>query len=213
MLKIKQFVFNMFGVNTYLITDKDTGDTAVIDPGMIDAAEKREFDDYVSANNLKITQIINTHLHLDHCFGDNYVRDKYGVKVAANINDQPLGDDIPAQMARFGGRIKADPVKIDVALKDGDIIKIGSSELRVITTPGHSPGGISLYSAEGSFLISGDTLFRFGVGRTDLPGGDHNTLIKSIREKLMTLPDDTKVLPGHDRFSTIADERRHNPYI
>lgn len=203
----------MFGVNTYLITDKDTGDTAVIDPGMIDAAEKREFDDYVSANNLKITQIINTHLHLDHCFGDNYVRDKYGVKVAANINDQPLGDDIPAQMARFGGRIKADPVKIDVALKDGDIIKIGSSELRVITTPGHSPGGISLYSAEGGFLISGDTLFRFGVGRTDLPGGDHNTLIKSIREKLMTLPDDTKVLPGHDRFSTIADERRHNPYI
>ncbi len=203
----------MFGVNTYLITDKDTGDTAVIDPGMIDAAEKREFDDYVSANNLKITQIINTHLHLDHCFGDNYVRDKYGVKVAANINDQPLGDDIPAQMARFGGRIKADPVKIDVALKDGDIIKIGDSELRVITTPGHSPGGISLYSAEGGFLISGDTLFRFGVGRTDLPGGDHNTLIKSIREKLMTLPDDTKVLPGHDRFSTIADERRHNPYI
>lgn len=203
----------MFGVNTYLITDKDTGDTAVIDPGMIDAAEKREFDDYVSANNLKITQIINTHLHLDHCFGDNYVRDKYGVKVAANINDQPLGDDIPAQMARFGGRIKADPVKIDVALKDGDIIKIGSSELRVITTPGHSPGGISLYSAEGGFLISGDTLFRFGVGRTDLPGGDHNTLIKSIREKLMTLPDDTKVLPGHDRFSTIADERRHNLYI
>lgn len=203
----------MFGVNTYLITDKDTGDTAVIDPGMIDAAEKREFDDYVSANNLKITQIINTHLHLDHCFGDNYVRDKYGVKVAANINDQPLGDDIPAQMARFGGRIKADPVKIDVALKDGDIIKIGSSELRVITTPGHSPGGISLYSAEGGFLISGDTLFRFGVGRTDLPGGDHNTLIKSIREKLMTLPDDTKVLPGHNRFSTIADERRHNPYI
>ena len=203
----------MFGVNTYLITDKDTGDTAVIDPGMIDAAEKREFDDYVSANNLKITQIINTHLHLDHCFGDNYVRDKYGVQVAANINDQPLGDDIPAQMARFGGRIKADPVKIDVALKDGDIIKIGDSELRVITTPGHSPGGISLYSAEGGFLISGDTLFRFGVGRTDLPGGDHNTLIKSIREKLMTLPDDTKVLPGHDRFSTIADERRHNPYI
>lgn len=203
----------MFGVNTYLITDKDTGDTAVIDPGMIDAAEKREFDDYVSANNLKITQIINTHLHLDHCFGDNYVRDKYGVKVAANINDQPLGDDIPAQMARFGGRIKADPVKIDVALKDGDIIKIGDSELRVITTPGHSPGGISLYSAEGGFLISGDTLFRFGVGRTELPGGDHNTLIKSIREKLMTLPDATKVLPGHDRFSTIADERRHNPYI
>lgn len=203
----------MFGVNTYLITDKDTGDTAVIDPGMIDTAEKREFDDYVSANNIKITKIINTHLHLDHCFGDNYVRDKYGVKVAANINDQPLGDDIPAQMARFGGRIKADPVKIDVALKDGDIIKIGDSELRVITTPGHSPGGISLYSAEGGFLISGDTLFRFGVGRTDLPGGDHNTLIKSIREKLMTLPDDTKVLPGHNRFSTIADERRNNPYI
>lgn len=213
MLKVKQFVFNPFGVNTFVISDSDTSKAMVIDPGMTSAHEQKLFDDYIAANNLRITQIVNTHLHLDHCFGDNYVRDKYGVKVAANINDQPLGDDIPAQMARFGGRIKADPVKIDVALKDGDIIKIGDSELRVITTPGHSPGGISLYSAEGGFLISGDTLFRFGVGRTDLPGGDHNTLIKSIREKLMTLPDDTKVLPGHNRFSTIADERRNNPYI
>lgn len=213
MLKVKQFVFNMFGENTYVVSDSDTGEAAVIDPGMFTDSECKEFDDYISRSNLTVVEIVNTHLHLDHCFGDNYVRDKYGVKVAANVEDAPLGANLASQISRFGVRGDFPGVSIDVDLKDGDIVKIGSGELHVITTPGHSPGGICLYCPQGGFLLSGDTLFRSGIGRTDLEGGNGRQLLSSIREKLFKLPDDTKVLPGHDRFTTIGDEKRSNPYV
>lgn len=213
MLKVKQFVFNMFGVNTYLVIDPDTKEAAVIDPGMYGSDEQKEFDDYVKANDLKITEVINTHLHLDHCFGDNYVKDKYGVKVAANFGDSDLGADITSQMRRFGGREAVEGVTIDVPLEDGDVISIGKSRLEVITVPGHSPGGIALYSPDGHFVIAGDTLFRRSIGRTDLPGGSQRQLIDSIRKKLFTLPDDTMVLPGHDRFTTIGDEKTANQFV
>lgn len=213
MLKVKQFVFNMFGVNTYLVIDPDTKEAAVIDPGMYGSDEQKEFDDYVKANDLKIIEVINTHLHLDHCFGDNYVKDKYGVKVAANIGDSDLGADITSQMRRFGGREAVEGVTIDVPLEDGDVISVGKSRLEVITVPGHSPGGIALYSPDGHFVIAGDSLFRRSIGRTDLPGGSQRQLIDSIRKKLFTLPDDTMVLPGHDRFTTIGDEKTANPFV
>ena len=213
MLKVKQFVFNMFGVNTFVVSDPDSNEAAVIDPGMFTSAERKEFDDYIAENSLKIVQLINTHLHLDHCFGDNYVRDKYGVKVSANVGDAPLGADLGQQIRRFGGRGDMPGVAIDVELREGDIIKIGSGELQVIETPGHSKGGICLYCPQGKFLISGDTLFRGGIGRTDLEGGDQRELTESIRKKLFNLPDDTTVLPGHDRFTTIGDEKHSNPYV
>lgn len=213
MLKVKQFVFNMFAENTFVISDPDSREAVVIDPGMFNQEERREFDDYIKANSLKITQIVNTHLHLDHCFGDNYVRDRYGVKVAANTGDASLGANLGAQIRRFGGRGDLEGVAVDVDLRDGDIIKVGSDELKVIETPGHSRGGICLYCEKGKFLIAGDTLFRGGVGRTDLEGGDARQLSASIRNKLFTLPDDTAVLPGHDRFTTIGDEKRSNPYV
>lgn len=213
MLKIKQFVFNMFGVNTFVVSDPDTKEAVVIDPGMFTSAERKEFDDYIESNSLKVIQIINTHLHLDHCFGDNYVRDKYGVKVSANVGDATLGADLGQQIRRFGGRGEMPSVSIDVELREGDIIKVGSGELQVIETPGHSKGGICLYCKDGKFLISGDTLFRGGIGRTDLEGGDQRELTESIRKKLFKLPDDTAVLPGHERFTTIGDEKRSNPYV
>lgn len=203
----------MIGVNTFVISDPDTRDAVVVDPGMFTDAERNEFDNYIKAAALNIIQIINTHLHLDHCFGDNYVRDKYGVKVAANIGDDSLGADLAGQMRMFGLPGSPEPITIDVRLKEGDIIKVGSDSLKVIETPGHSRGGICLYCQTGKFLIAGDTLFRGGVGRTDLPGGDYRMLSSSIRNKLFTLPDDTTVLPGHDRFTTIGDEKRSNPYV
>lgn len=212
-VKVKQFVFNMFGVNTYLITDHDSGEAVVIDPGMFTKTEREEFDAFIDSNKLKLTWIINTHLHLDHCFGDNHVKDKYGVKIAANAGDAFLGADIESQLRRFGGRGNVRPVAIDIELQDGDTVNVGSSELHIIETPGHSPGGISLYCPQGKFLISGDTLFRRSVGRTDLAGGDAITLINSIHDKLFTLPDETNVLPGHDKFTTIGEEKKSNPYV
>lgn len=214
MLKVKQFVFNSFGVNTYIIYDSDTHEAIVVDPGMNSDAEHRRFDEFIDEQKLKITQVVNTHLHIDHCIGDNYVADKYGIKIAAHPDDTFLGQNIEAQARMFGlSAMNTSPVIINVNLADGDIIKLGSHEIKVIHVPGHSPGGIALYCADSNILISGDALFHGSIGRTDLPGGEHNTLLTSIKEKLLTLPDSSLVLPGHDMSTTIAKEKSGNPFL
>lgn len=213
MLKVKQFTFNPFGENTYLIVDKESGDAILVDPGMFNQRERDEFDNYVKDNNIKIQQIVNTHLHLDHCFSDNYVRDKYGVKISGSLSDAPLGEEVPVQGLRFGLKAQSEAVHIEVPLKDGDVIKIGESEFHVIEVPGHSPGGIALYCPQGKFVLTGDSLFRGAIGRTDLPGGNHPQLVKSVTDKLLSLPDDTRVLPGHEGMTTIADEKKYNPFL
>lgn len=212
MLKVKQFRFSLFEVNTYLAVDAATKEAAVIDPAMKDAAEQKRFDEYVQSQGIKITQIINTHLHLDHCFGENYVKEKYGVPVKAHIDDEVLGGIMAQQYLMFGMKPKGDNVVLDVKLRDGDIISIGESTLRVIHTPGHTQGGICLYDAEDKILFSGDTLFRRSVGRSDLPGGNGHQLVNSITGKLYTLPDDTLVLPGHNDSTTIGEEKAYNSF-
>lgn len=214
-MKVKQFVFNPFGVSTFIIYDSESKAAIAIDPGMLNSAEQKEFDSYIAENNLKLTQIVNTHLHLDHCFGNNYVRDKYGIKVAAHPDDAFLGNSLVEQASRFGIRLTGNDTKagIDIELKDGDSIKVGAHTLKVLHVPGHSPGSIALYCAEGGFVIAGDVLFKGSIGRTDLQGGNLDTLLDSIHSRLMTLPDSTNVLPGHDRFTTIGAERATNPYI
>ncbi len=214
-MKVKQFVFNPFGVSTFIIYDSESKAAIAIDPGMLNSAEQKEFDSYIAENNLKLTQIMNTHLHLDHCFGNNYVRDKYGIKVAAHPDDAFLGNSLVEQASRFGIRLTGNDTKagIDIELKDGDNIKVGAHTLKVLHVPGHSPGSIALYCAEGGFVIAGDVLFKGSIGRTDLQGGNLDTLLNSIHSRLMTLPDSTNVLPGHDRFTTIGAERATNPYI
>ncbi len=214
-MKVKQFVFNPFGVSTFIIYDSESKTAIAIDPGMLNSAEQKEFDSYIAENNLKLTQIVNTHLHLDHCFGNNYVRDKYGIKVAAHPDDAFLGNSLVEQASRFGIRLTGNDTKagIDIELKDGDSIKVGAHTLKVLHVPGHSPGSIALYCAEGGFVIAGDVLFKGSIGRTDLQGGNLDTLLNSIHSRLMTLPDSTNVLPGHDRFTTIGAERATNPYI
>lgn len=214
-MKVKQFVFNPFGVSTFIIYDSESKAAIAIDPGMLNSAEQKEFDSYIAENNLKLTQIVNTHLHLDHCFGNNYVRDKYGIKVAAHPDDAFLGNSLAEQASRFGIRLTGNDTKvgIDIELKDGDSIKVGAHTLKVLHVPGHSPGSIALYCAEGGFVIAGDVLFKGSIGRTDLQGGNLDTLLNSIHSRLMTLPGSTNVLPGHDRFTTIGAERATNPYI
>lgn len=213
MLKIKQFIFNMFGVNTYLATDDDTNEAAVIDPGMESRAERDLLDDYVKTHGIKVTKIINTHLHLDHCFGNNHMKERYGVETNAHTADAALGLGLAAQCRRFGIRYEGQGVEIDRRLDAGDVIKVGKSSLAVIHVPGHTPGGIALYCSGSRLLFSGDSLFRESIGRTDLDGGDQFQLIDSIRSRLYSLPDSTAILPGHGTFSSIGHEKRHNPFV
>lgn len=213
MIKIHQFVFNPFDENTYLLVDNATGDAVVVDPGMFTDKDFQVFDDFVKLHNIHIRQIVNTHMHVDHCFGDNYVRDKYGVKVAANIGDDYYASALEVQARRFGIPRQMDAVTIDTPLVDGDIITVGDSTLHVLHVPGHSQGGIALYDKEDGWVITGDSLFRGSIGRTDFRGGDHAQLVSAVHNKLLTLPDNTVVYPGHGPKTTIGFEKAHNPYL
>jgi glyoxylase-like metal-dependent hydrolase (beta-lactamase superfamily II) len=213
MLKIHQFEFNLFGENTYLLVDEVTNEAAVVDPGMMRESEQRKFDDYIAEHGITLTKIINTHLHLDHCFGDNYVKSRYGVAIYASEADAELAANIPEQARRFGMVYDAEDVTIDHHITEGDSIEIGQSQLEVLNVPGHTQGGIALYCAEGKFVLCGDSLFFHSIGRTDLPGGNHAQLVEAVNAKLMTLPTDTTVLPGHGPYTTIAEERMGNPFL
>lgn len=213
MLSVKRFVTNMFAENTYVVSDSLTQEAAVIDAGMLFDDEWQEFDAYIADKRLKVTHLLNTHLHIDHLFGVAEAVRRYGVGLSASSADSFLSDRVEQQAAMFGIRRKMEQIKIEHPLADGDEIRLGNSTLKVIATPGHSLGGICFYSADDGLLFSGDSLFQTGIGRTDLPGGDYATLIHSITDRLLTLPDDTKVLPGHGPSTTIAQERQYNPFL
>lgn len=208
MMKIVKFRFNMFGENCYVVYDPETRQAMVVDPGMINAAEQKALDDFISSNGLSVKYLINTHLHLDHAFGNGHVARTYGVPTRAHAADIPLGADLKRQAELFGifdapisGIGPVEP------LAEGDMLTLGDNGIRVIHTPGHTPGGIALHAPSDGWVITGDSLFADGgIGRTDLPGGNHAQLIDSLKHKLFTLPGSTTVLPGHGPASTIADE-------
>ena len=203
----------MFGENTYLVWNTDTKQAAVIDPGMHNAAEEHDFDSFISENGLKVSQLINTHMHLDHIIGDNHVKSRYGIGASAGKADAFFGEKASTQARMFGMPFDPDPVSIDIELKDGEKINICGEEVTILSVPGHSPGSIALYFPESGWVITGDVLFSGSIGRTDLVGGNHATLINSIRRKLLPLPQDTIVYPGHGPATTIGKESRTNPYI
>ncbi len=212
-MKVSRFVFNMFGVNTYVMWDEDSREAAIVDPGMIDEDERKALDSFIERNKLKVTQLLNTHMHLDHIFGNAYVKDKYGLEIKANPDDNFLGLTLNEQAERFHLPVKLTDTGLDVELHDGDKLYLGTEPIDVISVPGHSPGSIALYCPESGFVITGDALFKGSIGRTDLPKGNHRQLLDSIDRRLFTLPDDTVVLPGHGPETTIGFEKAHNPYF
>ncbi len=212
-MKIKRFTFNMFGVNTYVVWDPATRQAAIIDPGMINSAEERVLDHFITDNHLTVTHLINTHMHVDHSFGVAYVKRHYGVPLEAHVDDEFLSSKLPVQAKAFGIDSDVDAVEIDRPVRDGDTIKIGNEELKAIHVPGHSPGSLVLYSPGSNWMISGDVLFRNSIGRTDLAGGNHQQLIDGINTRLMTLPPETVVYPGHGPETTIGNEATYNPYL
>ena len=212
-MQVAIFQFSLFGINTYLIFDPDTKQCAIVDPGMSNPEEEKAIEDFLSTKGLTLTQIINTHLHIDHVAGIPFLREKFGAPVLAHEGDKDLGLKIREQAHMFGLSLKLDDIEISQYLQPGDIIKIGKGELKVIAVPGHSKGSVALYDPVGKFLISGDALFKGSIGRTDLPGGNYKELISSITTELLSLPDDTVVLPGHGPASTIGEEKRTNPFL
>ena len=213
MLKIKTFTFNMFGVNTYIVWNPDTREAAIIDPGMINEDEQLALDRFIKNNDLTVKQLINTHMHVDHIFGDIYVKNKYGVDVQACPDDSFLGERAAAQCRMFGLPESISMVTIDHKLQHGDTIEIGGEKVEVLGVPGHSPGSIVLYFPQSKWAITGDVIFKSSIGRTDLVGGNHHQLIDGIRHKVLTLPGDTIVYPGHGDPTTIDREERHNPFV
>lgn len=212
-MKLVKFGFSLFGINTYVVVDEATKKCAVVDPGMIEPEEENALVNYIERNGLTVTHVINTHLHVDHAVGDKFVADKFKVPVLGHKSDETLGARMQQQAMMFGMREKLDAVSLTSYLEDGDKVKVGEGELDVLHVPGHSPGSIALYDPEGKYVIVGDALFDGSIGRTDLPGGDFGTLINSIRSKLLTLPDDTTVYPGHGPATTIGKEKKYNPYL
>lgn len=213
-MKIKTFEFNPFGEHTYVVWDSDTRDAMVIDPGMSNERERLEFDRFIADEHLHLTHMVNTHLHLDHVWGNDHVATKYGLVTEANEADAPLGARRREQARMFGmDGAPLPPIEVAVNLRQGDHIKVGELDFTVLQVPGHSPGGIALYAPAEGVLFSGDSLFEGSIGRTDLTGGDYSTLIRAITERLLSLPPSTVVYPGHGAPTTIARELSDNPYL
>ena len=212
MLQIKTLVFNPFQENTYLLYD-ETKECAIVDAGMLSAAENQILVDTIDQLGVRPVKLLQTHLHLDHVFGARFVLEKYGLSPIAHVADEFLIGQTVEYARQFGVTIAENPPSLISTLADGDMVTIGNSSLEVIHLPGHSPGGIGFYQPQDKLLIVGDVLFNGSVGRSDLPGGDHNVLIKGIQDRLMQLPDNVAVYPGHGPTTTIGQERESNPFF
>ena len=205
-MKYREIVVGGLETNCYLVYCEETLQCAVVDPG---AEPERIFLEIAEAE-LKPVVIINTHGHVDHIGANRDMKDHFGVPLYIHAADSPmLGKIQQLELSLFLGAKDSPPA--DHLMSDGEEIKIGNSVLRVLHTPGHSPGSVSLLGD--GFLLSGDTLFFEGVGRTDLPGGSQKQLEQSLREKVMTLPDETVILPGHGPLTSVGQERVNNPFI
>lgn len=211
MLNIFFFTFNAFEENTYIIAN-EKNQCWIVDPGMYEERETAQIIAFINEKHLKPQAIINTHAHIDHILGIEGLVNKYNLPFGLHTLEIPVLKTAVPTAAMFGFELKAEP-KPTFFIKEGEPLKLGDDTVEVFLTPGHSPGSISFYYPEGKWVVSGDVLFSGSIGRTDLPGGDFDTLINSIRTKLFTLPGNTKVLSGHGPATTIEAEKKHNPFL
>ena len=211
MLTVKSFTFNPVEENTYVLYNEQK-ECCIIDPGCYFPEERDRLKTDIEKTGLKPVLLLNTHCHLDHVFGNKFVYDTWGLSLHIHPNEKAVLDFAPqsGQMWQLPFDQYKGPL---VYLKEGETIKIGQEILEILFTPGHSPGSVSFYHEAGQFVIGGDVLFNGSIGRTDLPGGDFDTLINSIQTRLFTLPDDTKVYSGHGPVTTTGMEKMNNPYV
>ena len=211
MLNINFFTFNVFEENTYIIINEKK-QCWIVDPGMYDKRETQKLIAFITDKQLQPQAIINTHCHLDHVFGVQALVDTYKIPFGIHQMEIPVLAMAENSAAMFGVPFSGTP-KPTFFIKEGEPLKLGDDTIQVFHTPGHSPGSISFYYKPGNWVIAGDVLFSGSIGRTDLPGGNFDTLIKSIRTHLFTLPSETKVLSGHGPETFIGEEKKYNPFL
>ena len=210
-MNIQEFTFNPYQENTYVLFD-ETNECVIIDPGMYDGSEQNELVTFIKAHNLNPVLLLNTHCHIDHVFGNKFVFDQWALKPQFNKGELFMLQAIPGYAPQRGLNYELSP-EPEVFLGETGVVSFGNTQLNLIFAPGHSPAHLCFYAPEANFLIGGDVLFYSSIGRTDLPGGNHAQLIKSIKENLFVLPDDCRVYPGHGPSTTIGFEKLNNPYL
>ena len=209
-MKIKKFTFNSFQENTYVISSKKQ--CMIVDPGCHNTIEKESLVNYIEENELVPVELINTHCHIDHIFGNNFISKKYDLTPKIHQKDLPLINKA-IDIAKLYN-LELDPPPLNVRfLKENDILKIGETSWRILFTPGHAPGHICLLDQLNKKIIVGDVLFFMSIGRTDLPGCNHGDLINSIKNKLFVLNEDIEVYCGHGNNTTIGFEKKNNPFL
>jgi glyoxylase-like metal-dependent hydrolase (beta-lactamase superfamily II) len=212
MTQVEKFEFNPFAENTYVVFD-ETGECAIFDPGCYTWEEREALQRFVEEKKLRPVRLINTHCHLDHVFGNAFVARTWNLGLEIHADELLVLQRFPQTAQMYGipfAEMSPMPTRF---IETGEVIEFGNTRLKTLFTPGHSPASISFYCEEGGFVIAGDVLFLESIGRTDLPGGDFDTLIYSIRSQLFTLPDETVVYPGHGPATTIRHEKEYNPFL
>ena len=212
-MKYQTYTFNPVQENTYLLWDETTLEAAIVDAGTWNRQEEQLLEGSIAAHGLKLKYALQTHAHFDHTYGLPFIYRTYGIKPIFHVNEEETYRQMPGMAAQFGLIIGGPMPPIEQLLNDGAELRLGETVIRLIHTPGHTPGSASLYIPDARLLLSGDTLFQGSIGRTDLPGGNFEAEIDSIRNKLFHLPDDTTVLSGHGPATTIGWEKRNNYYI
>jgi len=211
MLQIKSFVFSPIQENTYILYN-EFDECIIIDPGCYFDEEKDVLKNFIETNKLKPVLLLNTHCHLDHVFGNKFISEKYSLTLHLHEKEQQVLAFAPTSGLMYNMPFD-NYAGAFLLLKEGDIIKLGNDELKVIEAPGHSPGSVCFYCTAQNFVIGGDVLFQRSIGRTDLPGGSHETLLKNIQQKLLVLPEETIVYSGHGSTTTIGEEKKYNPFL
>jgi len=211
MLVVDFLTFNAFQENSYILHD-ETKECVIIDPGMYTQEERDQFLEFIKSKELKPVRLINTHCHLDHIFGNNFVSKHFDLKLEIHQGEEEMLNAAPQVGKMYGIPTELNEAPLAYLTTD-DVIEFGNSKLSILFTPGHSPASISFYNEASSNLIGGDVLFSGSIGRTDLPGGNMNTLLESIKTQFMVLPDHVIVYSGHGPATTIGAERLSNPFL
>ena len=211
-MKIARLIFNPIQENTYVVWD-ETLEATVIDAGNMGERENEILAKFISDNGLKPVLALNTHGHFDHLLGVNFLREKYGAKLAMSSKDDFLLKNASVSAELFGVRAGDLPEAIDIDLEGQESISFGATTLKIISVPGHTPGHVAFYEPQSKVLFTGDTLFRESIGRTDLPGGDYSWIMRSIIDNILPLGDEVKIYPGHGDVSDLGHESMYNPFV